>query len=370
VRPPRRTRALAGAAALVTAALVPGALAPAPARAQDTATAVLHGFRFASGDSLSELRMHYATMGHPRRDAAGAVVNAVLLLHGTTGSGRQFLNPIFAGEMFRAGQPLDTAVFFVVAPDNIGHGRSSKPSDGLHARFPRYTYDDMVDAQRRLLREALGVDHLLLILGTSMGCMHAWVWGERYPDAVDGLVPLACAPAQIAGRNRTMRRMILDDIRNDPDYAGGDYVRQPRGLAAALQVSFLMGSAPLVQQREAPTRDAADSLWERWLAAALPRYDANDVAYAFDASRDYDPSARLGEIRAPVLFINSADDVINPPELGIAERLIRLVPHGEFVLIPVSERTRGHGTHTAAAVWKPWVAPFIARLARARGLLP
>jgi homoserine O-acetyltransferase len=363
------SRAPARAAALVTAALVAGALAPAPARAQDTATAVLHGFRFASGDSLGELRMHYATAGHPRRDAAGAVVNAVLLLHGTTGSWAQFRSPIFAREMFGAGQPLDTAVFFVVAPDNIGHGRSSKPSDGLHARFPPYTYDDMVDAQRRLLHEALGVDHLLLILGTSMGCMHAWVWGTRYPDAMDGLVPLACLPTAIAGRNRMMRRMILDDIRADPDYAGGDYVRQPRGLAAALQVLYLMGSAPLVQQREAPTRDAADSLWERWLAAALPRYDANDVAYAFDASREYDPSAALGRVRAQVLFINSADDVINPPELGVAERLIRLVPHGEFVLIPVSERTRGHGTHTAAAVWKPWVGPFIARLARARGIL-
>jgi homoserine O-acetyltransferase len=362
------TRA-ARAAALVTAALVSGSLAPAPARAQDTATAVLHGFRFAAGDSLDALTMHYATAGHPRRDAAGAVVNAVLLLHGTTGSWAQFRNPLFAREMFGRGQPLDTAVFFIIVPDNIGHGGSSKPSDGLHARFPRYTYDDMVDAQRRLLHEALGVDHLLLILGTSMGCMHAWVWGTRYPDAVDGLVPLACLPTAIAGRNRMMRRMILDDIRTDPGYAGGDYVRQPRGLAAALQVLFLMGSAPLVQQRDAPTRDAADSLWARWLAAALPRYDANDVVYAFDASRDYDPSGILGRVRAQVLFINSADDVINPPELGLAERLIRLVPHGRFVLLPTSDRTRGHGTHTAAAVWKPFVGPFIARLARDRGLV-
>jgi len=363
-------RAPARAAALVTAALVLGAAGAAPARAQDTATAVLRGFRFASGDSLPELRMHYATAGHRRRDATGAVVNAVLLLHGTTGTWAQFRSPLFAPEMFGAGQPLDTAVFFVVIPDNIGHGRSSKPSDGLHARFPRYTYDDMVDAQRRLLHEALGVDHLLVVLGTSMGCMHAWVWGTRYPDAVDALVPLACLPTAIAGRNRMMRRMILDDITTDPGYAGGDYVRQPRGLAAALQVLYLMGSAPLVQQRDAPTRDAADSLWERYLAAALPRYDANDVVYAFDASRDYDPSAALGRVRAQVLFINSADDVINPPELGLAERLIAQVPHGRFVLIPISDRTRGHGTHTAAAVWKPWVGPFIAAAARARGILP
>lgn len=366
LRSPRRWARRCGAAALLAAALA----LPAPLRAQDTATATLRDVRFTSGDSLPDLRMHYWTMGRPRRDAAGAVVNAVLLLHGTTGSGRQFLNPIFADELFGRGQPLDTSVFFVLAPDNVGHGRSGKPSDGLRARFPRYTYDDMVDLQRRLLHEALGVDHLLLVLGTSMGCMHAWVWGERYPDAMDGLVPLACAPTQIAGRNRMMRRMILDDVRNDPDYRGGDYVSQPRGLAAALQVLFLMSSAPLVQQRDAPTRDSADSVWSRWLAARLPTYDANDLVYAFDASRDYDPSAGLGGIRARVLFINSADDLINPPELGIAERLVRRVPRGRFVLLPVSERTRGHGTHTAAAVWKPWVAPFIARLARSRGLLP
>ncbi len=363
------TRAAARAAVLLGAAALAWGVAAPAARAQDTATAVLRAVRFASGDSLAELRMHYWTMGRPRRDAAGAVVNAVLLLHGTTGSGAQFLSPLFAREMFGPGQPLDTTVFFVVAPDNVGHGRSSKPSDGLHARFPRYTYDDMVDLQRRFLHEALGVDHLLLVLGTSMGCMHAWVWGTRYPDAADGLVPLACLPTAIAGRNRVMRRMILDDIRNDPDYAGGDYSRQPRGLGAALQVLWLMTSAPLVQQREAPTRDAADSLWERWIAAALPRYDANDVAYAFDASRDYDPSARLGEVRAQVLAINAADDLINPPELGIAERLIARVPHGRFALIPIGPTTRGHGTHTAAAVWKRWVGPFIERLARARGLL-
>ena len=355
---------------IVTAAGLAAVLAFTPAaRAQDTATATLRDVRFATGESLPEVRLHFLTMGRPRRDASGAVANAVLLLHGTTGSGRQFLNPIFAGEMFGRGQPLDTSVFFVVAPDNVGHGRSSKPSDGLRARFPRYTYDDMVDLQRRLLHEALGVDHLLLVLGTSMGCMHAWVWGTRYPDAVDGLVPLACLPAEIAGRNRMMRRMILDDVRTDPEYQAGDYVRQPRGLAAALQVLFLMSSAPLVQQRAAPTRDSADATWERWIAGSLPRYDANDLVYAFDASRDYDPSARLGGIRARVLFINSADDLINPPELGIAERLVRRVPRGRFVLLPVGERTRGHGTHTAAAVWKPWVGPFIALLARARGLL-
>lgn len=355
-----------GLASLLLA--VPAFLASGRVAAQDTATAVLRDVRFATGESLPEVRLHYWTMGRARHDASGAVINAVLLLHGTTGTGRQFLNPIFAGEMFAPGQPLDTVLYYVVAPDNVGHGRSSKPSDGRRARFPRYTYDDMVDLQRRLLREALGVDRLLLVLGTSMGCMHAWVWGTRYPGEADGLVPLACVPAQIAGRNRMLRRMILDDIRTDPGYAGGDYAQQPRGLAAALQILYLMSSAPLVQQRDAPTRDSADAVWAAWLAARLPAYDANDVVYAFDASRDYDPSARLGDVRARVLFINSADDLINPPELGIAQRLIRRVPHGRFVLLPISERTRGHGTHTAAAVWKPWVGPFIRALARDHGL--
>jgi homoserine O-acetyltransferase len=256
----------------------------------------------------------------------------------------------------------------VIRPDNIGHGRSSKPSDGLRARFPRYGYDDMVDLQRRLLTEALGVDRLLLVLGTSMGCMHAWVWATRYPDFADGFVPLACVPAQIAGRNRMLRRMIDDAIRGDPEWRGGEYERQPRGLRAAHYVLYLMSSAPLVQQRDAPTRDAADSVILRYLAARVAAADANDMLYQFDASRDYDPAPLLGRVTAPVLHINSADDLINPPELGLAERLIGQVRTARFVMIPIGPTTRGHGTHTAAAVWKPEVAPFVERLARARGI--
>jgi homoserine O-acetyltransferase/O-succinyltransferase len=212
------------------------------------------------------------------------------------------------------------------------------------------------------------VDHLLLVLGTSMGGMHTWVWGERYPDFADALVPLASAPSQIAGRNRMIRKMIIDDIRTDPEWAGGDYARQPRGLRAALQLLYVMTSSPLQQQKAAPTRDQAD----RWITDFLDQHertmDANDMLYAFEASRDYDPSPALGRITAPLLAVNSADDQVNPPELGLMEALIARVPHGRYVLIPTSDRTRGHGTHTAAAVWKPWVAPFIAEAERRAGV--
>src|SRR5207245_3354330 len=258
-------------------------------------------------------------------------------------SGSQFLSPLFAGELYGPRQPLDTATHYLILPDNIGHGRSSKPSDGLKARFPHYTYGDMVAAQYRLVTEGLHVDHLLLVLGTSMGCMHAWLWAERRPDFMDGVVPLACAPAQIAGRNRMMRSMIMEDIRSDPEWRNGDYVQQPPGLVAALQILFLMGSSPLPLQRAAPTRDSADAYIARWLRDRLAGADANDMLYQFAASRDYDPSPDLGRITAPVLAINSADDLINPPELGIVERLMPRVKSGRFVLIPPSDVTLGRG---------------------------
>ncbi|HVH67147.1 MAG TPA: alpha/beta fold hydrolase [Gemmatimonadales bacterium] len=333
----------------------------------DTGSFVISNVRFASGEGLPTLRIHYRTLGHPRRDAAGTVRNAVLILHGTGGSGQQFLSPRFAGELYGAGQPLDTASHFLILPDNIGHGRSSKPSDGLHGRFPHYAYDDMVTAQYRLVTEGLHVDHLLLVMGTSMGCMHSWMWAERYPDAMDGVVPLACIPTQIAGRNRMWRKMVIDDITSDPDWKGGEYTAQPRGLRAAVQLLFIAGSAPLVQQRLAPTRDSADAYITRWLASRLTDTDANDLLYQVAASRDYDPSDALDRITAPVLAINSADDFINPPELGLMERLIPKVKRARYVLIPTSERTRGHGTHTAAAVWKNDFAPFLAGLEQRGG---
>jgi homoserine O-acetyltransferase len=251
----------------------------------------------------------------------------------------------------------------VILPDGIGHGGSSKPSDGLHARFPRYTYDDMVDAQRRLLTEGLGVAHLRLVMGTSMGCMHAWVWGERYPDFADGLVPLACAPTQIAGRNRMMRKIIIDAIRADPEWKGGEYTAPPeRGMRTALAMLFMMTSSPLQQQKTAPTRDAADKWITDYVNGRVKTMDPNDVLYAFDASRDYDPSPKLETIRAAVLAINSADDLVNPPELGLMESLMPRVKHGRYVLIPTSEQTRGHGTHSLPAVWGRYLAEFLEHL--------
>lgn len=322
----------------------------------------MRDFRFASGESLPALRIHYRTLGQPRRDAHGVVRNAVLVLHGTTGAGGNFATPVFAGELFGAGQPLDTTQYYIVLPDGIGHGQSSRPSEGLHARFPHYTYDDMVDAQHRLLVEKLGVTHLRLVMGTSMGGMHSWVWGARYPGFMDGIVPLASAPTQIAGRNRMLRRMAMEDITSDPEWKGGDYTTQPRGLRAALQMLWVMTSAPLVQQHDAPTRQQADSLIDAFLDARMRTMDANDMLYAFNASRDYNPEPTLERITAPLLAINSADDQVNPPELRIVERLMPRVARGRFLLIPISPATRGHGSHTVAALWKAPFADFLGSL--------
>jgi homoserine O-acetyltransferase len=339
------------------------------AAAQDAAAAypapaegdfVMRDFAFGSGERLPELRIHYRTLGTPVRDARGVVRNAVLVLHGTTGSGANFISPTFAGRLFGPGQLLDARRYFIILPDGIGHGRSSRPGEGLHMRFPRYTYDDMVRAQYRLVTEGLGVNHLRLVMGTSMGGMHTWVWGYTHPEFMDALMPLASAPVQIAGRNRMMRRMIADAIRGDPEWRGGEYASPPRGLADAVHVLMLMTSVPLQQQKTAPTRDAADSVLEASVARYVRTIDANDMLYAFDASRDYDPSPHLGEIRAPLFAINSADDEVNPPELGILEREIRRVPHGRYILIPTSDATRGHGTHSLPAVWGSYLAELLA----------
>jgi len=324
---------------------------PSPARAAE-GDASLRNFRFASGESLADLRVHYRAFGKPLRDGSGHVRNAVLILHGTTGSGAQFVNANFAGGLFGPGQPLDTARTYVILPDGIGHGRSSKPSDGLHARFPRYRYGDMITAHYRLLTESLGVDHLRLVMGTSMGGMHTWLWGERYPDFMDALMPLASLPTQIAGRNRVWRRMVIDAIRNDPEWRGGEYATQPQSLRLAAQMLWFMGSNPVIRQRQAGTLATADSIIDAFVANYLKTGDANDVLYALEASGDYDPAPDLPKIRAPLLAINSADDLINPPELGILEREITRVPKGRAIVIPMSEKTVGHGTHTVAAVWK------------------
>jgi homoserine O-acetyltransferase len=319
---------------------------------------VARNFKFASGDSLAELRIHYTTLGTPRRDANGIVRNAVLMLHGTTGSGTGLVRPM--SSLFAPGELLDTTTHYVVFPDGIGHGKSSKPSDGMRMRFPKYTYDDMVDAQHRLLTEGLGVRHLRLIMGTSMGCMHAWVWGERYADFADALVPLACAPTAIAGRNRMIRRLIIEAITSDPEWKNGDYMQPPlRGLRAAMGSLFVMTSAPLVQHRQAPTRAQADSFIVAYIDRQSRALDANDVIYAFEASREYDPSPKLETISAPVLAINSADDFVNPPELGLMEKLIPRVKNARYVLIPTSDVTRGHGTHSQPSVWREHLATFL-----------
>jgi homoserine O-acetyltransferase len=315
---------------------------------------VLRNFKFASGETLPELRIHYRTLG--KFDGR----NAVLVLHGTGGSGAQFMTDAFAGVLFGPGQLLDAQKYFIVLPDGIGHGGSSKPSDGLHARFPQYTYDDMVRAQHLLLTDGLKINHLRLVLGTSMGAMHCWVWGEMYPDFADGLVPLASAPTQIAGRNRIMRKMIMDSIRSDPAWKGGDYTEEPReGLVGALNLLLMMTSSPLQWQKQAPTRDAADAWYANQIKTRLAATDANDMLYQFNASRDYDPSPNLERITAAVLAINSADDVVNPPELGLMEKLIARVKHGKYILIPTSDQTRGHGTHSLPAIWGQYLRDFM-----------
>ena len=313
---------------------------------------VLKNFKFASGETLPELKIHYRTLGIPEKDAQGRTTNAVLITHGTTGSGAQFTRPEFAGELFGKDQPLDAAKFFIVLPDGIGHGKSSKPSDGLHAKFPRYGYLDMVEAQYRLLTDGLGVNHARLIMGTSMGGMHTWLWGELHPDFMDALMPLASLPTQISGRNRAWRRMVIDAIRNDPAWSGGEYKTQPPSLRTAAEMLWFMSSNPVLRQKEAPSLAKTDEVLDKFVDQIAKADDANDVLYALEASRDYDPGPNLEKIRAPLLAINSADDLINPPELGLLEREIKRVPHGRALVIPFSDKTRGHGSHTIAALWK------------------
>jgi len=304
--------------------------------------------------------MHYATFGTAARDAKGKVTNAVLLLHGTSGTGEQFLAPQFAGVLFGPGQLLDITRYYVILPDNVGHGKSSKPSDDLHAHFPQYDYADMVSLQHELLEKGLGVNHLRLILGTSMGCMHSWVWGETYPDFMDAMMPLACQPVPIAGRNRLWRKALMDGIRNDPDWKNGDYTAPPHAaMVTAADIFYIAGAAPLQMQKNFPTREATDASVDESAKRFVASHDANDLLYAVNASRNYDPSPQLEKIVAQVMFVNSADDFINPPELGIAEREIKRVKNGRFVLIPISDQTRGHGTHTWAAVWQQYLKELL-----------
>jgi len=319
----------------------------------------LKDFKFASGETLPQLRIHYRTFGTPRADAKGVVRNAVLILHGTGGNGGNLVRAEFAGELFAPGQPLDATRYFIVLPDGIGHGQSSKPSDGLHGRFPHYGYHDMVEAEYRLLSEGLKVNHARLVMGTSMGGMHTWLWGELHPQYMDALMPLASLPTQISGRNRVWRRLVIDAIKNDPAWQSGEYQSQPPSLRTAIQMIWLMGSNPVLRYEEAPTLAKADAVIDAAVATGMKSLDATDVLYQVSASYDYDPGPDLEKISAPLCAVNSADDLINPPELKILEREIKRVPQGRAVVIPYSEQTRGHGSHTYALLWKGYLEELL-----------
>ena len=319
---------------------------------------VVTDFQFATGETLPQLNLHYTTIGTPVKNAAGMVTNAVLIMHGTGGSGRGFLSQTFGGQLFGAGQLLDATRYFIILPDDIGHGKSSKPSDGLHMKFPRYTYTDMVHGEYRLVTEKLGVNHLRLVMGTSMGAMHTWMWGTMYPDFMDALMPLASAPVEIGGRNRMLRKMIMDSIKRDPNWNDGEYKGPLENMVAANFALFMMTSSPLQLLKQAPTREQADTMFERRFYAARPT-DANDMLYHYDCSRDYNPQPDLEKIKAPLYAVNSADDQVNPPELGILEREIKRVKRGRYILIPTSDETRGHGTHSLPAIWGKYLAELL-----------
>ena len=323
--------------------------------------AILRDFTFATGEKLPELKIHYTTLGTPQRDAKGDVTNAVMILHGTGGTGKQFFQPQFANELFGPGQPLDAAKYYIILPDNIGHGGSSKPSDGLRMKFPRYDYTDMVAAQYRMLTEKLGVKKLELILGTSMGCMHAFMWGTTRPGFAEKLAPFACLPVEIAGQNRMWRTLSIDAIKADPIWNGGDYKEPPAaGLRTAASLVLIAGANPYALQAQYPTREAAEQYKDQAFARAYGRNDANDAIYQLDSSRTYNPWRDLEKIEVPVLWINSADDFINPPAYGITEKATPRMKRAKFILIPASAETKGHGTHTWAKFWKDDLAKLMA----------
>jgi homoserine O-acetyltransferase len=340
---------------------------PAPAATQSRwatreADFMIRDFRFSSGERLDRLRIHYTTLGQPHQNAKGEIDNAVMVLHGTGGTGKQFLQPQFADELYGPGQPLDIRRYWIILPDNIGHGASSKPSHGMRMRFPRYDYNDMVRAQHQLLTKGLGIRRMRLIMGTSMGCMHSFVWGETWPDFARALMPLACQPIDIAGLNRVWRQLLVDGIKADPSWARGEYKTQPmQGLRTAASMLLIAGAAPLNLQEVYPTREAATQYARQRITASLNGLDANDLIYQVEASRTYNPWPKLESITAPLVWINSADDFINPRNLDISQRAIRRMPNARFRLIAETDETRGHGTHTWARFWKSDLADLLER---------
>jgi homoserine O-acetyltransferase/O-succinyltransferase len=329
-----------------------------PTREQDIA---LRSFRFRDGESLSELRMHVTTLGSPHHNASGQIDNAVMVLHGTGGDGKQFLRPQFADELYGPGRPLDIRKYWIILPDNIGHGKSSKPSDGMRMHFPKYDYDDMIEAQYRMLQQ-IGVTHLRLIMGTSMGCMHAFVWGETHPDFASALMPLACEPVEIAGLNRMWRQLAINGIEADPAWQNGEYKSEPvMGLRAAENLFFVAGAAPLFYQAQYPTRQAAGAFVEERVASGMRDMDANDTIYQLDSSRNYNPWPNLERIKVPVMWINSADDFINPRNFQFPADALKRMPTARFRLIAETPETHGHGTHTWAKFWKSDLIELLAR---------
>jgi homoserine O-acetyltransferase len=353
--------------ALVLASLAASLAASLPTAAQTTwpnqreGDFVLKNYVFDSGETLPELKLHYTVLGTPHRNAAGEIDNAVVLLHGTSGTGKNWLLPSLAGELFGEGQPLDASRYFIIMPDGIGRGGSSKPSDGLRAKFPHYRYRDIIASQYRLVTEELGIKHLRLVLGSSMGGMHVWMWGEMYPGLMDALVPIASQPIEISGRNWIGRRIAIEAIRHDPDWNEGNYSTKPTRYIYTAPYGALMTESPVRLQEMAGTREAADALYRKWVAE-VAKGDANDQLYATEAVLGYNPAPELGKITARLLAINFADDEVNPPELGVVEPTIRQIKGAQFVLVPAGAETHGHFTHLRAAIWKPYLAAFMKEL--------
>jgi homoserine O-acetyltransferase len=363
----RAMKTLLATAGILALALTASQASAAPAVTE--ADVIVKDFRFHDGETLPELKLHYRTLGTPHKDAHGKIDNAVMILHGTGGSGAQFLAPQFADELYGAGQPLDATKYFIILPDSIGQGGSSKPSDGLRMAFPQYDYDDMVEGQRLMLAKGLGIEHLRLIFGTSMGCMHIFVWAEAHPDFADALMPMACQPVEIAGRNRMWRVGSIDAIKADPAWHGGNYTTPPlQGLRTAAALSVIAGSAPEYLQAQYPSRQQAETYWHERIDKNLAAPgDANDMIYQYEASRNYNPWPNLERITAPMTWINSGDDFINPPELGIPDKAMPRLKTTRFRLIASSPETRGHGTHTWAKFWKDDLSDLLKRTGKTPG---
>jgi homoserine O-acetyltransferase len=328
--------------------------APAPLNLPDSTEVdyELKNFSFVSGETMPVLRLHYTTFGKPVKDKTGKVINAVYIMHGTTGNSHNFVNQLFAGNLFEPGQTLDATKYFIILADGIGHGKSSKPSDGMHMKFPKYTYDDMVKADYTVLTQLMGVNHLRLVMGTSMGAMHCWVWAYTYPDYMDAVMANASLPVEIAGRNRITRQAAIACVEADPEWKGGEYTAPPAvGLRGSYTSMFWMTSSPLQLQKRVPTREQANKAYEMGAENFIRNQDANDMIYAFDASRLYNPSPNLEKIKANFFAVNSADDECNPPEMGIMEKEIKKIPKGRYILLPITDKTSGHGTHSNPTVW-------------------